>query len=294
MSETLQDEILSLNAIYAPDTLTLLSSSPTTCSLLLPTTHSISLRLEFPVSYPDAPPSIISTQSVGDHVAKGLGQEAVSLARQILGDMYSPGAPCIYDLVEELSARLEQLYPSAVEDEADAAIGSEGLAHGQEPFPSAHAAAADDDAQSASGLEEPPEWTVSEVVTEKKSVFVARAARVESTEQARGYVRYLIASDRKVARATHNMTAWRIKGRDGAVFQDCDDDGETAAGGRLLHLLQLMDVWDVMVVVTRWYGGVQLGPDRFRIINSVARDAAVKGGFVKESTKGKESKKGKK
>jgi putative IMPACT (imprinted ancient) family translation regulator len=30
-----------------------------------------------------------------------------------------------------------------------------------------------------------------------------------------------------------------------------------------LHLMQLMDVWDVMVVVTRWYGGVHLGPDRY-------------------------------
>lgn len=25
----------------------------------------------------------------------------------------------------------------------------------------------------------------------------------------------------------------------GVTFQDCDDDGETAAGGRLLHLLQV-------------------------------------------------------
>ena len=62
----------------------------------------------------------------------------------------------------------------------------------------------------------------------------------------------------------------------------------------MLHLLQLMDVWDVMIVVTRWYGGVHLGPDRFRLINSTARDAVVRGGFVKEVGKGGKDASGKK
>lgn len=58
--------------------------------------------------------------------------------------------------------------------------------------------------------------------------------------------------------------------------------------------MQLMDVWDVVVVVTRWYGGVKLGPDRFRIINAAARDALVKGGFEKAQSTEKGKKKGKK
>lgn len=53
--------------------------------------------------------------------------------------------------------------------------------------------------------------------------------------------------------------------------QDYDDDGEDAAGGRLLHLLQILDVKDTCVVVTRWYGGVKLGPARFTHINNAAR-----------------------
>lgn len=32
-----------------------------------------------------------------------------------------------------------------------------------------------------------------------------------------------------------------------------------------------MDVLNVMVVVSRWYGGIHLGPDRFKHINNVAR-----------------------
>jgi len=61
-------------------------------------------------------------------------------------------------------------------------------------------------------------------------------------------------------------------------------------------MMQLMDVWDVVVVVTRWYGGVHLGPDRFRIINAAGRDALVRGGFEKKKQAGGEKgkKKGKK
>ena len=52
---------------------------------------------------------------------------------------------------------------------------------------------------------------------------------------------------------------------------DCDDDGEDAAGGRLLHLLEILDITDRIVVVSRWFGGIKLGPDRFKLINNAAR-----------------------
>ncbi|KZZ90990.1 Impact family [Ascosphaera apis ARSEF 7405] len=149
-------------------------------------------------------------------------------------------------------------------------------------------------------------------LTRKKSIFIARAAHVTSEETARAYLRDLIASDKKVAKATHNITAWRIKGAPhhqqqhqhvqglkstqgsttsttttttttttGNDIQNSDDDGESAAGGKLLTLLQMMDAWNVMVVVTRWFGGVKLGPERFRVINAVAKEALDKGGWNK-------------
>ena len=130
---------------------------------------------------------------------------------------------------------------------------------------------------------------------------MGRVARVTSLAQAQAFLDHLTATDRKVAAATHNISAWRIRQKKGdgegeTVVQDYDDDGETAAGGRLLHVMQLMDVWNVVVVVTRWYGGIQLGPARFRLINDVGRDALVKGGFTKEEEVGVEKgkKKGKK
>lgn len=43
--------------------------------------------------------------------------------------------------------------------------------------------------------------------------------------------------------ATHNIMAYRIWSEERQLFdQDCDDDGESAAGGRLLHLLEIMNV----------------------------------------------------
>lgn len=46
--------------------------------------------------------------------------------------------------------------------------------------------------------------------------------------------------------------------------------------------LQMMDVWNVIVVVSRWFGGIHIGPDRFKHINSAARDGIVKAGFEKK------------
>lgn len=56
---------------------------------------------------------------------------------------------------------------------------------------------------------------------------------------------------------------------------DNDDDGEDAAGGRLAHLLELRKESSVLVVVSRWFGGIELGPKRFAHINNVARELLV-------------------
>lgn len=52
---------------------------------------------------------------------------------------------------------------------------------------------------------------------------------------------------------------------------DNDDDGEDAAGSRLAHLLEMRKDDGVIVVVSRWYGGILLGPKRFAHITNVAR-----------------------
>lgn len=66
---------------------------------------------------------------------------------------------------------------------------------------------------------------------------------------------------------------------------DHDEDGEHGAGMKLAQLLVSMKAIDVVVVVTRWYGGVHLGPDRFRIINNAARALLSEAGFGVTDTK---------
>lgn len=64
--------------------------------------------------------------------------------------------------------------------------------------------------------------------------------------------------------------------------------------GRLSHLMQILDVENVVVVVTRWFGGIHLGPDRFKDINNVARNALEECGFIKQNTPLKQKKTNKK
>ena len=71
-----------------------------------------------------------------------------------------------------------------------------------------------------------------------------------------------------------------MQGRPGCYHQDYDDDGESAAGGRLLHMLQAAGVTGVAVVVSRWFGGVHLGPARFGAINNTARDLLTSCGYM--------------
>ncbi|KJE88491.1 hypothetical protein CAOG_00141 [Capsaspora owczarzaki ATCC 30864] len=130
--------------------------------------------------------------------------------------------------------------------------------------------------------------------TERKSVFVAHVATVHSEAQV-SLVRSELLQNRKIAAATHNIMAYRIhRPATGAFAQDCDDDGEDAAGGRLLQLLQLVDARNVVVVVSRWYGGQLLGPSRFKIINNVARAQLSKCGYIATDLEDADSGKSKK
>lgn len=136
-----------------------------------------------------------------------------------------------------------------------------------------------------------------EPLVDRRSVFQAHVARVDCLDHVNQVIDSL-KSNKKIATATHNISAYRLSGGPhNTCIQDSDDDGETHAGGRLLHLLQILDVKDVVVVVSRWFGGIQLGPDRFKHINNVTRDLLEKCNLlpsVESSLNNQSSKKNKK
>ncbi|EPS39915.1 hypothetical protein H072_6403 [Dactylellina haptotyla CBS 200.50] len=292
ISQDLLDEITSLNSIYSPTTLTLhdapavlpfeidLEDGEAVCTLSPPASEinpPVCLVLKFPKDYPSTPPSILSGTTYG----KGLSKEQVTqLSRDVLHNVFLEGGVVLFELVEGLKELLhtETSESTSLSDYNDVAPLASADAATVETFLSPSDSAKRTDGPTPATIDPSTggvtysstiPWSITPPTTVQKSVFVGRCVSVTCAETAKHHIAELIASDRKIARATHNIT-------------DNDDDGETAAGSRLGHLLELIDVWNVVVVVSRWYGGIKLGPDRFRIINQVAREALVLGGFVDE------------
>lgn len=83
-------------------------------------------------------------------------------------------------------------------------------------------------------------------------------------------------------RATHCMCAYRTPSHTTGTITGQNDGGESGSGDRLSRLLELSGSENVVVVVSRWYGGVKLGSDRWKRISEVAKDVLDKGGFSKK------------
>ena len=49
-----------------------------------------------------------------------------------------------------------------------------------------------------------------------------------------------------------------------------------------MHLLQDSNVRNVLVIVSRWYGGILLGPARFMYITDAARGVLEQGGYLQQ------------
>jgi putative IMPACT (imprinted ancient) family translation regulator len=83
--------------------------------------------------------------------------------------------------------------------------------------------------------------------------------------------------DKKFRQADHNIVAYRIKTMDGRI-NEYKNDGfnspskETGAGVMMLEIMRQKKTENLCVVVTRWYGGIHLGSDRFKHV----RDATIK------------------
>ena len=90
--------------------------------------------------------------------------------------------------------------------------------------------------------------------TEKKSRFIGRVWQVESEEAA---LEIIQAMKKQNYDATHNCLAYIIL--DGAVrFSDDGEPGGTA-GMPMLQVLQREGLYNIVCVVTRYFGGILLG-----------------------------------
>lgn len=95
-----------------------------------------------------------------------------------------------------------------------------------------------DVSESQTEMEELPPIDHGVPITDRRSTFQAHLAPVVCPKQVKMVLAKLY-ENKKIASATHNIYAYRIFCEDKQTFlQDYDDDGETAAGGRLLHLME--------------------------------------------------------
>ena len=104
--------------------------------------------------------------------------------------------------------------------------------------------------------------TASAEIVEKKSRFIASVAHVETEEEALAFLEEVRAANRM---ARHNVYAYVLRSADGAgtggerVRYSDDGEPQKTAGLPTLEVIRHAGLTDIIVVVTRYFGGVLLG-----------------------------------
>lgn len=98
---------------------------------------------------------------------------------------------------------------------------------------------------------------VSAEIVEKKSKFIANIFYVETREEAENIIKDI---NKKYHDARHNCYAYRIYSESG-IIEKSSDDGEPSgtAGAPVLTILSKNNLANVLVIVTRYFGGILLG-----------------------------------
>ena len=116
----------------------------------------------------------------------------------------------------------------------------------------------------------PPIETLSEFeLTEQRSRFYAAAVPVASLDEVKAEV---ARRKKKYHKARHHCWACRVRDESGRLVEQARDDGEVGKPGlKMLELLRHHDL-EGMLVVSRFFGGVKLGPAG---VGRAFRDAAI-------------------
>lgn len=117
-------------------------------------------------------------------------------------------------------------------------------------------------------------------VTEKKSRFIANIFHVESVIEADEKIKQI---NKKYYDAKHNCYAYIVDG-----IEKCSDDGEPSktAGAPMLDILKKNEFTNVLVVVTRYFGGILLGTGGLVRAYSEATKRAIENSDVVEIVSG--------
>lgn len=106
---------------------------------------------------------------------------------------------------------------------------------------------------------------IEDVLRDRGSRYAVTGGRVQGRAGAAAFVQDL-KRVKKFAKATHHSWAAILDAEAVKV-----DDGEAGAGAVILKMIEREGLSDHIIVVTRWYGGVHLGGDRFAHIVTCVR-----------------------
>jgi putative IMPACT (imprinted ancient) family translation regulator len=121
------------------------------------------------------------------------------------------------------------------------------------------------------------QWHAAQVeraIVDRGSVFTATLFPATSEGAVKAALEGLV-RDKAFRFASHNVVAYRLRGANGQIVEHKDDGysgrgRESGAGRVVLEVLRARQAENVVVVVTRWYGGIKLGGDRFRHFGAAA------------------------
>ena len=87
----------------------------------------------------------------------------------------------------------------------------------------------------------------------KKSLFIGHIKHVTDTESARDFIREI---KKQHKQANHNCSAYIVGD---TCFSSDDREPSGSAGKPILNMMRRHNLTNVVIVVTRYFGGVELG-----------------------------------
>ena len=129
-------------------------------------------------------------------------------------------------------------------------------------------------------------------IVEKKSRFIANSCHIESKEEAEEKINLI---KKKYYDAKHNCFAFSIVDKDGNLLEKSSDDGEMVevpvvgritAGAPILNVIRKNNLNNVLIVVTRYFGGILLGTGGLTRAYSNTALASIENGKIIEVENG--------
>lgn len=121
-------------------------------------------------------------------------------------------------------------------------------------------------------------------IVEKKSKFIANLIPIETVQEAEDIIKEI---RKKYHDAKHHCIAYRIL-EENQIIEKSSDDGEPSgtAGAPMLNILQKNQLANVLIVVTRYFGGILLGTGGLVRAYSDALLKAIKESVLLKKVKG--------